>query len=64
MVTSRFWFTAQQKAELWERWKQGQSISSISRALERRPKAVFSGSYLSMPALLRQQGVFTTEQLA
>ena len=29
MVTSRIWFTAAQKAELWERWKQGQSISSI-----------------------------------
>jgi hypothetical protein len=23
MVTSRFWFTASQKAELWERWKNG-----------------------------------------
>jgi IS30 family transposase len=38
MVTSRIWFTPAQKAELWERWKQGQSISSISRALERRNK--------------------------
>ncbi|TPL04284.1 IS30 family transposase [Mesorhizobium sp. B2-4-11] len=38
MVTSRVWFTSEQKAELWERWKQGQSISSISRALERRNK--------------------------
>src|SRR5690606_30649522 len=38
MVTSRVWFTAEQKVELWERWKQGQSISSISRALERRNK--------------------------
>jgi hypothetical protein len=38
MVTSRIWFTSEQKAELWDRWKQGQSISSISRALERRNK--------------------------
>src|SRR5512143_2536817 len=38
MVTSRIWFTPVQKAELWERWKQGQSISAISRALERRNK--------------------------
>ena len=38
MVTSRIWFTSAQKAELWERWKQGQSISAISRALERRNK--------------------------
>ena len=38
MVTSRIWFTSAQKAELWERWKQGQSISSISRSLDRRTK--------------------------
>lgn len=38
MVTSRIWFTATQKVELWERWKQGHSISAISRALERRNK--------------------------
>jgi IS30 family transposase len=38
MVTSRIWFTAQQKAELWERWKNGQSVAAISRALERRNK--------------------------
>lgn len=38
MVTSRVWFTSAQKAELWERWKQGQSISSISRSLDRRNK--------------------------
>ena len=38
MVTSRIWFTAAQKAELWERWKNGQSASAISRALERKNK--------------------------
>lgn len=38
MVTLRVWFTAEQKVELWERWKRGQSISSISRALDRRTK--------------------------
>jgi hypothetical protein len=31
MVTSRIWFTAAQKAELWERWKNGQSAAAISR---------------------------------
>jgi DNA-binding NarL/FixJ family response regulator len=36
MVTSRIWFSAAQKAELWERWKNGQSAAAISRALERR----------------------------
>jgi hypothetical protein len=36
MVTSRIWFTAAQKAELWERWKNGRSAAAISRALERK----------------------------
>src|SRR6266550_1912675 len=38
MVTSRIWLTAAQKAELWERWRNGQSAAAISRALERRNK--------------------------
>jgi len=38
MVTSRIWFTATQKAELWERWKSGLSVAAISRALDRRNK--------------------------
>jgi len=38
MLTSRTLFTAKQKAELWEGWKSGQSVSAISRALERRNK--------------------------
>ena len=39
MVTSRILFTAAQKAELWERWRNGQSAAAISRALERRNKS-------------------------
>ena len=38
MVTSRILFTATQKAELWERWRNGQSAAAISRALERKNK--------------------------
>src|ERR1700716_2597030 len=38
MVTSRIWFTATQKAELWERWKSGLGVAAISRALDRRNK--------------------------
>src|SRR3984885_2085317 len=38
MLTSQILFTAKQKAELWERWKNGQSVLAISRALERRNK--------------------------
>src|SRR6516164_9569622 len=40
MMTSRIWFTAAQKAELRERWKNGQSAAAISRALERKNKGV------------------------
>jgi IS30 family transposase len=32
-------FTAQQKTELWERWKYGQCIADIARALDRRNKS-------------------------
>src|SRR6516165_5275760 len=35
---ARICFTAAQKAELWERWKNEQSASAISRALERKNK--------------------------
>ena len=31
-------FTREQKAELWERWKSGESPSDNARALERRTK--------------------------
>lgn len=38
MVTSRIWFTLEQKSELWERWRKGETIPAIARALERRNK--------------------------
>jgi IS30 family transposase len=37
--TARIWFTPQQRAELWERWKTGQCVADIARALERRNKS-------------------------
>src|ERR1700752_3187692 len=36
---ARTWFTPRQKAELWERWKSGQWVADIARALERRNKS-------------------------
>ena len=36
---ARIWFTPKQKAELWERWKRGQCVADIARALERRNKS-------------------------
>src|SRR5262249_24017328 len=44
--TARIWFTPQQRAELWERWKNGQCVADIARALERRNKG---GVYRSLP---------------
>ena len=37
-MDARIWFTPKQKAELWERWKSGQCVLAISRALARRNK--------------------------
>jgi IS30 family transposase len=36
---ARTWFTAKQKSELWQRWKNGQCVTDIARALERRNKS-------------------------
>jgi hypothetical protein len=36
---ARIWFTPKQKTELWERWKNGQCVADIARALERRNKS-------------------------
>jgi IS30 family transposase len=38
-VHARTWFTPKQRAELWERWKSGQCVADIARALERRNKS-------------------------
>jgi len=36
---ARTWFTPKQKAELWERWRSGQCVADIARALERKNKS-------------------------
>src|SRR5580698_10693975 len=52
---SRVWFTPQQKAELWERWKSGQCIAAIARTLGRRNKSgvyrvlALNGGIVPMP---------------
>src|ERR1043166_1919669 len=38
-MEARTWFTPKQRAELWERWKSGQCVADIARALERRNKS-------------------------
>jgi hypothetical protein len=37
--TARIRFTPKQKAELWKRWRSGQCVADIARALERRNKS-------------------------
>jgi len=37
--TARIRFAADQNAELWERWKRGQCVADIARALGRRNKS-------------------------
>ena len=54
--TARIWFTPQQRAELWERWKNGQCVANIARALERRNKSgVYRILALNGVALLRSR---------
>ena len=36
---ARVWFSASERAELWERWRAGQCVADIARALERRNKS-------------------------
>nr|WP_256445418.1 helix-turn-helix domain-containing protein [Pyxidicoccus parkwaysis] len=40
MPKRRQGFSAEQRAEIWRRWKAGQSLSDISRALGRVPGTV------------------------
>jgi IS30 family transposase len=39
---TRTYYTAEQKAEMWERWKRGESMSSIGRAFNRESSSVYS----------------------
>jgi len=38
----RIYYSAAQRAEIWDRWKAGESMSSIGRRLERESSSVFS----------------------
>jgi hypothetical protein len=49
---ARTWFTPKQKAELWERWKSGQWVANVARALEERKRCL--RSWLSMEELLQR----------
>jgi len=44
----RRWYSAEERQELWERWRRGESVSEIGRALDRGPGTV--------DAQIRQRG--------
>ncbi|MCZ7589884.1 MAG: helix-turn-helix domain-containing protein [Gaiella sp.] len=40
MARARREYSAQERRELWERWRRGESVSEIGRALDRAPGTV------------------------
>ncbi|MFV0625712.1 IS30 family transposase, partial [Sphingomonas sp. ac-8] len=38
----RIYYSAEQRAEIWERWRRGESMSSIGRRFERESSSIFS----------------------
>jgi len=40
----RIYYSAAQRAEIWDRWQAGESMSSIGRRFDRESSSVFSGS--------------------
>jgi transposase-like protein len=65
--TARVRFTARQKAELWERWRNGQCVADIARALGRRNKSgvyrilAHDGGIVPLPRR-RAAGALTLEE--
>jgi IS30 family transposase len=66
--TARIWFTPQQRAELWERWKNGQCVADIARALARRNKSgvyrilALNGGIAPEPPRRRAAGALRLEE--
>ena len=42
MRRRRIYYSAAQRAEIWDRWKAGESMSSIGRRFDRESSPVFS----------------------
>jgi len=64
---ARIWFTPKQKTELWERWRAGQCVSDIARALERRNKSgvqriLALGGGISPPVRRRAAGALRPQE--
>ena len=37
----RIYYSAEQRAEIWDRWQRGESMSSIGRVFDRQSSSVF-----------------------
>jgi len=51
----RIYFTEQQKAEIWDRWQRGESMSSIGRMFDRNSSSIY-------PLLSRTGGIRLPER--
>ena len=49
-LRTRIYFTAEQRAEIWDRWQRGESMSSIGRLFERESSSIY-------PLLQRSGGI-------
>ena len=38
---TRLFFTDKQKADIWDRWQRGESMSSIGRVFDRAPSSIY-----------------------
>ena len=47
---TRIYFTAEQRADIWDRWQRGESMSSIGRLFERESSSIY-------PLLQRSGGI-------
>jgi hypothetical protein len=51
MARRRREYSAQERRELWERWKRGESVSEIGRALDRAPGTITAGEDPQSPTV-------------
>ena len=51
----RIYFTEAQKSEIWDRWRRGESMSSIGRVFDRESSSIY-------PLLLRNGGIRPAER--
>ena len=54
-IVGRIYFTEKQKAEIWDRWQRGESMSSIGRRFDRNSSSIY-------PLLARTGGIRPAER--